>query len=134
MLSKDVFQNKEIKNIFKKYLNSKSNSESFEFLEQLEVLKSKRLVKDKILVINLIILQFIKDGSPSELNLDSNIKNNFFKNFQDQKFENEIWFLDIKPNDIFNEIESEVKKQLMCEYYHDFIKEHKKEITKLNKI
>jgi hypothetical protein len=111
-IQKEIFNNNDLLAEFHKFLKKEFNEDPLDYLLDLKKLKESK--ENKIEKAKEIYITYLQDKSKKELNLASDIKLKF-KNFFEKKELKED-----NISEIFNDIEIQIKKELLLDNYFRF--------------
>jgi hypothetical protein len=103
---KHIFVDKLLQKIFSEFLKKELSHESLSFLVEVNSLPSEKITKQDIKKVIHIKKEYIENGSPQELNLDSTSKLEIIKKFEESKQETDLknWKFSQDPQTLFSKI------------------------------
>jgi hypothetical protein len=117
-----VLTNKKMGNAFYKFLLSEHNSESYDFLMDVQNLETLKEDKQQIEKAKLIFSTYININSEKELNISGEIREKTIHSFREQHSNSNKWILEKSPKELFYECFHIISNVLRHDPFKRFIR------------
>jgi hypothetical protein len=120
LLFSSVFTNETVKSAFKNFLQSEFNLEPFLFIlevEELDTIPTEKQLQHCISILK----KYIQDGAEFQINISFDKKKEILTLYQEQQ-NKEIWILELKPKETFDQIAKIIKQELNYDPFKRFVR------------